>query len=120
MRTLTIMCILVFACLSVSLADTVDVSIHNFAFTPADLTIVVGDTVRWTNNDSIDHTSTSDTLVWDSGHITPGGTFVFTFADKGDYPYHCEIHDSMTGIIHVVTVDVQGNSLGRAKATFSH
>src|SRR5512133_1766632 len=56
---------------------TVDVSMVSFAFQPKDLTINVGDTVRWTNMASaIQHTSTSGTGCtadgkWDSGLLAP-------------------------------------------------
>jgi len=43
---------------------TVPISIMNFAFNPSDVTINVGDTVTWTNNDPVTHTTTSDSLVW--------------------------------------------------------
>lgn len=82
---------------------TFDVSIVNFQFQPASLTIHIGDTVTWTNNTAMtDHTSTSDTLVWDSGTLTPGQSFSFTFNSLGVFPYHCNIHHSMTASITVV------------------
>lgn len=40
-------------------AATVDVSIQNHAFSPGKLTVLAGDTVRWTNKDSVAHTVTS-------------------------------------------------------------
>jgi plastocyanin len=43
----------------------------------------------------------SDTGVWDSGRVGQNGTFRFTFANKGSYPYHCSIHPGMTGTIVV-------------------
>src|ERR1043166_1164800 len=42
----------------------VPISIAGFAFNPDDVTINVGDTVTWTNNDSAAHTSTSNSSVW--------------------------------------------------------
>ena len=80
---------------------TIDVSIASFAFTPPNLTINVGDTVRWTNNDGRTHTATSDSSVWDSGGIAPTQTFSFTFNDAGKFPYHCSIHPFMTANITV-------------------
>ena len=67
------------------------------------LTVAVGTTVTWTNNDSIAHTATSDTGVWDSGILSPAQSFSFTFAQAGTYPYHCAIHGvaSMSGTIVV-------------------
>lgn len=82
-------------------ADTVDVSIQGFAFNPQDLTVTHGTTVRWTNLDGPLHTSTSDDGVWDSGNLSTGQTFTFTFGPSGTYPYFCEIHPTMTATITV-------------------
>ncbi|MFN0278182.1 MAG: plastocyanin/azurin family copper-binding protein [Pyrinomonadaceae bacterium] len=80
---------------------TVDVSISGFAFNPANLTINVGDTVRWTNNDFATHTATSNTSVWNSGFLSNGQTFSFTFTGAGTFPYFCGVHPSMTASITV-------------------
>ena len=82
-------------------ADTVDVSIQGFAFIPQDLTVTHGTTVRWTNLDGAPHTSTSDDGIWDSGTLSTGQTYTFTFGPSGTYPYHCEIHPSMTATVTV-------------------
>jgi len=80
----------------------VAVSIEDFAFGPAGLTINVGDTVTWTNNEEgVPHTTTSDDGVWDSKNLSPGDTFSFTFDQPGTYTYHCSIHPSMTAAITV-------------------
>ena len=73
-------------------ADTVDVSIASFAFTPDTLNITTGTTVRWTNQDAVAHTSTSDGGVWDSGSLSTGQSFSFTFNTPGDFTYHCTFH----------------------------
>ena len=67
------------------------------------LVIAVGTTVTWTNNDSIPHTSTSDSSVWDSGILSAGQSFSFAFTQAGTFPYHCAIHGaaSMSGTIVV-------------------
>lgn len=77
------------------------VSIANFAFAPVDLTVKVGDTVTWTNNDSVAHTVTSDTGAFQSPSMPQGATFTFTFSKAGSYPYHCSVHPSMTAKITV-------------------
>src|SRR5262245_30716403 len=51
----------------------------NRAFNPADLEVAVGTTVTWTNTDSVSHTSTSNASGWDSGIISPGQQFSFTY-----------------------------------------
>lgn len=78
-----------------------DVSIINFTFTPSKLHIATGDTIRWTNHDTVNHTSTSDTGVWNSGTIVPNASFSFAFTSNGTFPYHCAIHLFMKDTITV-------------------
>ncbi|MEW5922930.1 MAG: cupredoxin family copper-binding protein [Candidatus Zixiibacteriota bacterium] len=82
-------------------ADTVDVSIPGLNFSPASLTINSGTTVRWTNNHSLPHTTTSDNGIWDSGSLSPGQSYARTFDSTGEFPYHCSFHPSMTASISV-------------------
>ncbi len=77
------------------------VVIQNFSFQPSDLTVPVGATVTWTNQDSIPHTVTSDNGIFDSNDITPDSHFSHTFNQSGSYTYHCKIHPSMHGQIQV-------------------
>lgn len=65
------------------------------------LVIQQGTTVKWTNGDTVEHTATSDTGVWDSGNIAPGSDFSFKFDNVGSFPYHCTIHPGMVGEIKV-------------------
>jgi plastocyanin len=78
-----------------------NVSIVDFQFIPQTDTVAVGDTVRWTNNGAVPHTSTSNSGVWNSGTLSPGQSFSFQFNSTGTFPYHCAIHTSMTGTIIV-------------------
>ncbi len=88
----------------------VQVTIQNFAFSPAHLSVAPGTTVTWTNKDSVAHTVTSDTSAWpDSGSVNTGQTFSFTFKKAGTYTYHCSIHPSMVG---TVTVGAGSSSSG--------
>lgn len=87
---------------SVGSGSGADVSIENFAFGPNAITISVGDTVSWTNDESSTaHTTTSDDGLWDSGSLGGGGTFEHTFDDAGTFDYICSIHPSMTATITV-------------------
>lgn len=76
-----------------------------YSFSPASVTIKVGDTVTWTNNSNVPHTTTSDSnsaVAWDSSAIdTGGGTFSFVFTKAGTYTYHCSFHPFMHGTIVV-------------------
>lgn len=79
------------------------VSIKNFSFDPSPLTIKIGTTVTWINNDSAPHTVTSDTegSALKSQTIQPGESFQFTFKDAGTFPYYCSLHTSMKGTVEV-------------------
>ena len=76
-------------------------TLANRAFSPDELDVAVGDTVTWTNTDSVAHTSTSDRSGWDSGVVAPGGRFSFAFQAAGTYQYHCAIHPGMVGTVVV-------------------
>jgi Cupredoxin-like domain len=66
------------------------------------MTVTAGSTVVWANKDSADHTSTSDTGVWDVSDIPGGASSSGTvFNTPGTYAYHCNIHPFMKGTIVV-------------------
>jgi plastocyanin len=79
-------------------AGSVTVTIQDFKFTPAVDTIKVGTTVQWMNNGPSEHSTTSDTGIWDSQGLTPptggagGATFQHTFSQAGTFKYHCTFH----------------------------
>lgn len=78
------------------------VSIADFTFSPSAVTVAVGQTVTWTNDDGgLAHTSTSPDGVWNSGTLQPGDTFSFAFEEAGTFDYACNIHPSMSGTITV-------------------
>jgi plastocyanin len=76
------------------------VSIDNFTFAPASVTVKVGDTVTWTNRDDIPHVVVS-AGKFRSKALDTDNSFSFTFTAAGDYPYFCSLHPHMTGIIKV-------------------
>lgn len=80
-----------------------EVYIQNMAFAPATITVTVGTTVKWTNQDGVAHTVTSDTgsTTLNSGSINSKGVFSFMFMSAGTYNYHCAIHPGMTGKVVV-------------------
>jgi plastocyanin len=53
------------------------------AFNPNPVTVSIGTTLTWTNQDSVPHTSTSDARGWQSGSLSPGAHFDFTFQSAG-------------------------------------
>ena len=72
---------------------------ENFSFKPDTLTVTVGATVTWTNNDAAGHDVKSD--LFQSPNMAKGQTFSFTFTNKGTYDYICGIHPNMKGKIIV-------------------
>lgn len=85
----------------VSSASGNTVTISNFSFSPATLTVTVGTTVTWTNKDSVTHTVTSDLDEFDSGNVPPNGSYSRAFNTAGTYTYHCSIHTAMKGTVEV-------------------
>lgn len=95
------------------------VTIEGIAFEPGELTVSVGDTVVWTNQDDVDHTVTSGEAgdqgvpgvdegtpakpdgFFDDALARAGSTSSFTFDEAGTYPYFCRVHASMKGVITV-------------------
>lgn len=84
--------------------NTNTVAIKDFAFSPATITIKVGTTVTWTNQDSAAHTVTSDSSSkesFDSGSMAKGKTFSHTFKTAGTFDYICTFHPDMMGKVEV-------------------
>ncbi|MFV8165991.1 cupredoxin domain-containing protein [Mycobacterium sp. 134] len=77
------------------------VSIGNFAFAPAMLTVHRGDTVTWTNHDEEPHTVVADDGSFRSPGMDANATFSFTFTNPGNYDYICSIHPVMHGTVVV-------------------
>ena len=72
------------------------------SFVPQFMRMPIHSTVYWTNDDSIQHTVTSDEEgMFDSRPISPGETFDNTFDMPGEFGYHCAIHPWMTGRVMV-------------------
>jgi len=78
---------------------TMEVTISDFAFSPATVTVPVGATVTWTNKGST-HTVTSNNKLFDKT-LSRGSTFNYTFDQAGSFQYLCNLHPSMTGKIIV-------------------
>lgn len=80
-------------------------------YVPAEVTVQAGTTVVWTNSDAAGHTVTSGVVdnpdawgqAFDSGFplINAGQKYEFTFKEKGEYPYFCQVHPWMIGKVTV-------------------
>ncbi len=85
-------------------ATEATVGIKQSRFDPTDVTIAVGGTVQFTNNDPFAHTVTAkeDQIVsFDSGDIGQNATFDVTFDEAGTFSYFCEIHPTMRATVTV-------------------
>src|SRR3989344_8886748 len=79
-----------------------DVSISDFAFNQRTITIQKGESIIWTNEDSVKHSIVSDSgneIASDS--ISKGEIYEHTFNNVGTYSYYCGIHPSMKGEVVV-------------------
>jgi plastocyanin len=81
-------------------ADETSVTIDNFTFQPAQLTVKVGTTVTWKNHDDIPHAIVS-AGKFRSKTLDTDDSYSFTFTAAGDYKYFCSLHPHMTGTITV-------------------
>ena len=78
------------------------VTMKGIAFNPAEVTIKAGDTVTWTNEDSVGHDVTGDDFKsGDAGGIGQGDTFEHTFDTAGTFDYVCTVHPGMEGSVKV-------------------
>jgi plastocyanin len=79
-----------------------EVSLEGIAFEPAEVTVAAGDTVTWTNNDSVSHDVTADSFSsGDPGGMAGGDTFEHTFEEAGSFDYVCTVHPGMEGAVVV-------------------
>ena len=114
----TILSLLLFFIINSTYAATKhDIDIKKFKFSPAEITIEAGDTIRWTNKEKRQYHS-----VWfeelgepDGEYFFPDEFFERTFNDAGNFPYRCGPHPRMTGIVHVL--EPKKNSLKKDTET---
>lgn len=81
--------------------QAVTVSISNFAFNPANLSVRVGQSVTWVKQDNVTHdvTGTGGPHLFNSGPLMKDQSFSHTFDTPGIYSYICSIHPRMTGTV---------------------
>jgi plastocyanin len=79
------------------------ITIDNFSFSPAKLTVSVGSQVTWVNHDDVPHTVTSSAQpkLFHSGTMDTDDQFSHTFTTPGTYDYFCALHPKMTAQIIV-------------------
>ena len=77
------------------------VTIDNFTFTPPELTVAVGTTVKWVNHDDIPHLVVSKDKTFRSKALDTDDSFSYTFASAGTFDYFCALHPHMVGKVIV-------------------
>ena len=87
---------------NISLAAQANVTMGPNYFSPGNITVNVGDSVVWTNTDTMAHTVTSNTNAFNSGTMQPSATYSQTFNTPGTYQYYCAFHSGMVGTITVL------------------
>jgi plastocyanin len=77
------------------------VTIDNFTFSPKELTVAVGTTVKWVNHDDIPHTVVEKKTTFRSKALDTDDSYSFTFTSVGEFDYFCGLHPHMVGKVIV-------------------
>jgi plastocyanin len=75
--------------------------IRNSQFTPAEITVNVGDTIKWINRDIVPHTATADDKSWDSKLIGSGEEWELVVKTNMSTSYFCTFHPGMKAKIQI-------------------
>jgi len=81
--------------------DANEITIDNFTFTPKELTVAVGTTVKWLNHDDIPHTIVEKKTTFRSKALDTDDSYSFTFTSAGTFDYFCGLHPHMVGQVIV-------------------
>ena len=81
-------------------AETIQVTILNLVFSPAEVSAKIGDTIEWINKDAFLHTATARDGSFDVS-IPPNKTATSTIQKGGEVAYYCRFHPNMTGQLRV-------------------
>src|ERR1700724_1302508 len=77
------------------------ITIDNFTFTPPELTVALGTTVKWVNHDDIPHLVVTKDKVFRSKALDTDDSVSYTFASAGTFDYFCGLHPHMVGKVIV-------------------
>ncbi len=80
-------------------AQTHQVTIEGFAFSPASLAVNDGDTIIFTNADSAPHTASADDGSWDTGRLNRGQSGEIAVTANMASAYHCNFHRNMRAVL---------------------
>ena len=99
-------------------AASQSVQIKGFKYSPVTVTVNVGDTIRWTNQDTAPHTATADDGSFDTGNLDKGDSGTESFDKAGTFDYICTIHPSMKAKV-VVRASAAGDETGSSGSSDS-
>jgi plastocyanin len=89
------LCALAFS--SVASAKTVAVDISQVGFVPANVSLQVGDTVTFTNKDTVNHQAVCQTCPFTSPVLKPNETYSYTFTKAGKFTYTDPLNKNKKG-----------------------
>ena len=81
--------------------DVVEITMKDIQFDPQAVTVSVGQTVRWTNEDDVEHDADANNGEFESELYGKGGTQEYKAEKPGTIEYVCSVHPNMTGTITV-------------------
>jgi plastocyanin len=93
-------------------AGSQGVTIKDFKYAPASISVSVGDSITWTNQDIAPHTATASDGSFDTGSLSKGKSGTVTLSKAGTFAYICSIHPSMKGTVTVTVAAASGASGG--------
>lgn len=85
---------------NIASAETVRIDVKSLAFTPAEITARVGDTIEWVNGDFVAHTATARNGEWDV-KLAPHATGRTVAKSPGKVEYYCRYHPNMKGQVTI-------------------
>ena len=77
------------------------ITIDNFTFSPKELTVAVGTTVKWVNHDDIPHLVVEKKTTFRSKALDTDDSYSYTFTSAGTFDYFCGLHPHMVGKVIV-------------------
>jgi|SRR5450759_1382858 plastocyanin len=81
-------------------AATIQITMENLVFSPAEVSAKVGDTIEWINKDVLAHTATARSGDWDVT-IAPKKTVTSVLKKAGATDYYCRFHPNMKAVLNV-------------------
>src|SRR5688500_9319641 len=85
-----------------------DVAMRDYKFVPKEITVDVGDTVTFTNEDTADHNAIAEDDSFRTSTFGEGESEPVTISEAGSYPYFCSLHANMEGRISTTGSEPSG------------